>query len=112
MSRLSSKRGVSESDLSSYLETLGYADVLNKVLVSRILEARSGVLEKPDWVKMEEEASSLLEKSKETDKRSLQLVQEAKSLRTKVENDLKPKLESAEQEKNDAESAAKKVLDR
>jgi hypothetical protein len=104
-----SSRDVSDADLSSYLESLGYVDGLNQALVTKIKAARSGSLEKPGWVKLEEEASSLAVKALQTEKRGTQLIQEASALKSRIETDLKPKLAIAEQVKSDAEAAAKQV---
>ena len=107
--RLTSKLGVSESNIPSYLETLGYFDALNKVTAKRLAEARNGILKKPDWVQVEEESAALLDKSSQTEKSALKLSTEASSLREKVQSELRPQLAKAVQEKTEAETAAKTV---
>ena len=96
-------------NISTYLETLGYSKILSKELAKRIASARSGRLEKPDWVKAETEAATLLEKAQQTEKRSAQLVEAAKILKGKIEKELTVNLESAQEEKKSAEAKANSV---
>jgi hypothetical protein len=98
-------------DVSSYLEALGYSNGLSKELAKRIASARSGTLEKPDWVKAESEAATLLEKAQQTEKRSAQLIEAAKILKGKIEKELTANLETAQGEKKTAEAAANSVCD-
>jgi hypothetical protein len=106
--RLTSK--LSDSvDISAYLETLGYSKGLIRELAKKIASARSGSLEKPDWVNAESEAATLREKAKQTEKRSAQLIEEANILKGKIENELGANLATSQDEKKSAEAAANSV---
>ena len=77
-------------------------------ILAQVEEARSGALTKPEWVKTEEEAAALLDKSRGAEKKAADLELEAKESSRQVE-ELGNKLKQVQELKAAADANVKTV---